>query len=377
MRVQYRALDKNSKIQEGIVSSEQLLSSTLKQKELILISVRRMPKNAQKIPIKVLQMFWLSLDHFTRTGVSITDAVQLFLNVVDNHKSVFKHIHDRLIHGEVLSNIMVPFLDEHDSVTLSLLRASEQTGAFVFKELEEWVSWRLEKQTSLKNALRYPIILLCIVWASVCTMISMLVPHLTSAKELFWGTELLIQIHKVLKVAPVMVYLAPIGILFGMFCLYKLVRYFIKDRYFFISKIGIFFAEYEYVPLTKTLSLLLKNGYRLQDALLTIQDGPLHTVIKNIGNELKNGTPLRMALSHYPTIFSNYFLQTIAIGESSNSLPTMFEILHKYYQEKIIRRAKSVIALVEPTSILIVGGVFAFVIASIFYPLYEQTIQAL
>ena len=88
---------------------------------------------------------------------------------------------------------------------------------------------------------------------------------------------------------------------------------------------------------TKQLAILLKSGVPLLQSfdLLSEQfEGRLKSVIVAIKDDLKEGRSLADAMSDYPKIFSNIYVQLVRAGEASGNLEIILERLTSYMERQ-------------------------------------------
>lgn len=119
----------------------------------------------------------------------------------------------------------------------------------------------------------------------------------------------------------------------------------------------------ELILFTKQLAVLLKSGVPLLQAFELLSEqftGRLQSVIVSIKDDLKEGRSLADALSDYPKIFSNIYVQLVRAGEASGNLEVILERLDEYLtrREEIKKQVRS--AMMMPimqmvVAVLVVG----------------------
>src|SRR3989344_1770526 len=82
---------------------------------------------------------------------------------------------------------------------------------------------------------------------------------------------------------------------------------------------------------TKHLSIMLKSGIPISEAISTIEEQTASPAFKNVlqglVKEIQNGQSLATALTKYPKTFDALYINLIKIGEESGSLETNLEYL--------------------------------------------------
>lgn len=116
----------------------------------------------------------------------------------------------------------------------------------------------------------------------------------------------------------------------------------------------------ELILFTKQLAILLKSGVPLLQSfdLLTEQfTGRLQSIIVTIKDDLKEGRSLADAMSDYPKIFSNIYVQLVRAGEASGKLETILERLDRFLERETEIKARIKSAMMTPIIQLVVAVV--------------------
>ncbi|MBN1225976.1 MAG: type II secretion system F family protein [Deltaproteobacteria bacterium] len=110
--------------------------------------------------------------------------------------------------------------------------------------------------------------------------------------------------------------------------------------------------------LTSQLSLLLKNGIKIDRALETVKKGIKNKILEKAVNkiyaEVRRGMPLSSAMEGFPDFFPPMYTGIVRVGEATGKLPYVFEnlALNLNFQQKI--RSKMRQAIIYPTVIFFV-----------------------
>jgi type II secretory pathway component PulF len=121
---------------------------------------------------------------------------------------------------------------------------------------------------------------------------------------------------------------------------------------------------------SKQLAILLKSGVPILQAieLLTEQfEGGMKTMLVRIKDDVKEGSSLADALSKYPKVFENIYLQLVRAGEATGKLETILERLTVYLERREATTKKIKGAMQQPiiqivVAVLVVGVLITKVI---------------
>lgn len=121
---------------------------------------------------------------------------------------------------------------------------------------------------------------------------------------------------------------------------------------------------------TRQLATLIKAGIPLVDSITALIDQTTNIKFKQILSDVKNrlneGSNLADALSNYPSVFSNLYVNMVRAGETSGTLEIVLERLADYTENQAKLKAKIMGALTYPVIMLIVAiGIISFLFVAV------------
>lgn len=139
------------------------------------------------------------------------------------------------------------------------------------------------------------------------------------------------------------------------------------------TRLTVRLSHTEQLLLTKYLSVLLKSGLAIDDALdilLEQSEGPLKKVLATLRESVRTGHTMADGLEAYPHIFSSVYVNLIRAGEASGTLQGNFEQLAEQMQKEHELRQKIQGALMYPSivllsAIVISGFIVVFILPNI------------
>lgn len=124
----------------------------------------------------------------------------------------------------------------------------------------------------------------------------------------------------------------------------------------------------------RTLGILLKSGVSLLPALriveATVGSLVLAAQLARVGEETRGGDSLAAPLRKLG-IFSQSAVQMIAAGEESGKLDEMLGKVALIEERHLRNQTKTLVSLLAPVLILIVGGVVGFMVLAILLPIFR------
>jgi type IV pilus assembly protein PilC len=92
-------------------------------------------------------------------------------------------------------------------------------------------------------------------------------------------------------------------------------------------------------------------------------------IIDEVKMSLKSGMRLSQPLKAYK-IFPPMVTQMVAVGEETGNLPETLVKLANFYDSEVEAALDTLISMVEPIMIFVMGGIVSFVLFAVFLPVY-------
>jgi len=130
------------------------------------------------------------------------------------------------------------------------------------------------------------------------------------------------------------------------------------------------------IRITQTLSILLKANIPMHQSLQTAStictNRWLQKQIQQIANYVNQGQSLHKACTSikFPHIPQS-LLALIAIGQQTGKLETMLDKSAQLLEERLQTRIHFLLTIFQPTLLIIVGFIIAFVMLSLYLPLFN------
>lgn len=126
----------------------------------------------------------------------------------------------------------------------------------------------------------------------------------------------------------------------------------------------------------RTLGILLKSGVSLLPSLriveATVGNAVIASQIAQVGEETRGGNSLAAPLRKLG-LFPRSAVQLIAAGEESGKLDDMLAKVAQIEERHLRARTKTLISLLAPILILLVGGVVGFMVIAILLPIFRMS----
>jgi type IV pilus assembly protein PilC len=317
-------------------------------------------------------------------GLPIIQAIELLMKRQRNpfFRSLLQNVRDRVKGGELLSE---SFEAQHvfPKVYTTTLLAGEKSG-----NLEEvmgrYISFQrlaVSFRKKLISSLVYPALLVTMLIVMMGFLITFVVPQFATLYSAL-GAELPPMTMAMLsigvnarKYAPYLL-IAIIAIAFFTWRWMKSDKGSLRMDHVKLGTpvMGQIWLKYQVAVFSRMLSTLLAGGLSLVPALETagesMQSRLISRGIHSSTREVREGLPLARGLED-AKIFPEMAIEMIEVGESTGALPAMLNSVAEFYEEDVQNALATAMALIEPIILIVMGVIVAFVLISLYLPIFS------
>jgi len=137
---------------------------------------------------------------------------------------------------------------------------------------------------------------------------------------------------------------------------------------------GEVWLKYQVAQFSRVLGTLLVGGIPLMQALDTAADSlgtqVLKRVLQKAAKLVREGQSLSSAL-RVTKIFPGLSIDMIEVGESTGALPAMLGSVAEFYEDDVSTRTTAALSLIEPAIMIFMGIFVAFVLVSLYLPIFS------
>jgi type IV pilus assembly protein PilC len=138
--------------------------------------------------------------------------------------------------------------------------------------------------------------------------------------------------------------------------------------------LGQIWLKYQVAIFSRMLSTLLSGGLSLVPALETagesMQSRLISHGLEGSTREVREGLPLARGLED-SKVFPEMAVEMIEVGESTGALPAMLNSVAEFYEEDVQNALATAMALIEPVILIVMGIIVAFVLISLYLPIFS------
>lgn len=141
---------------------------------------------------------------------------------------------------------------------------------------------------------------------------------------------------------------------------------------------GQIWMKYQIAMFSRTLSTLLTGGLPLVPSLETasqsINSFKIGTNVDYAAKRVREGRALSASLEE-TGFFPDLAIEMIEVGESTGALPAMLNSVAEFYEEDVQNSLSTAMQLIEPTILIFMGITVAFVLLSLYLPIFSLGAQ--
>jgi type IV pilus assembly protein PilC len=318
-----------------------------------------------------------------KAGLPILNALDLLLRRQKNvyFRSLLENVRDRVRSGELLSDA---FSAQHvfPKIYSTTLLAGEKSGNLE-EVLTRYISFQrlaISFKKKLKASLVYPALLITLVIVMLSFLVTYVVPQFA---DLY--TTLNAQLP------PLTVFMLGVGggarhyalliLVILAAVVFLLWRWGISkkggdtlDRFLLsLPMVGPILLKYQVANFSRLMATLLSGGLPLVPSLQTagesIGSRSIAHGVTTAAARVREGQPLARSLEENK-MFPDLAVEMIEVGESTGALPGMLNSVAEFYEEDVQNALTAAMSLVEPAILIVMGTVVAFVLISLYLPIF-------
>jgi type IV pilus assembly protein PilC len=139
--------------------------------------------------------------------------------------------------------------------------------------------------------------------------------------------------------------------------------------------IGNLYQKLYLARIADNMNTMLVSGIAMVKALevtASVVDNAVYYNILNRSLEaVRGGSSLSDALNQYHEI-PGIMVQMIKVGEETGELGSILSTLSKFYQREVVNAVDTLVDLIEPVMIVVLGAGVGILLASVLMPIYNM-----
>jgi type IV pilus assembly protein PilC len=349
---------------------------------------RRPRGTGRKVKVKTLTQFTRQLSTLQDAGLPILRSLRILEQQQKPGvlKNVCRGVADEVEAGATLSEAMAKFPKCFDHLYTNMVAAGEAGGVLdlILNRLADFMEKAQRLKSKVKSAMIYPIAVLTIAFSIVMGIMYFVIPKFEQIFkdfdiELPAVTMMLLNMSEWLVKKYGLIYI--IGSVPAIMMVFKLIRMSRAGRYILDAItlktpiLGQILGKTSIARFTRTLGTLIAAGVPILDALSITRDTTGNEIyrraINGVHDSIRRGEtfaePLRKA-KVCDILVSNM----IDVGEETGELDKMLIKVADNYDEEVDVLVASLVSLLEPILVIMLGGICGFIVIALFMPMVKM-----
>lgn len=300
-------------------------------------------------------------------------------------QNVLNRIVDDLQGGSSISRALAAHPGVFSNFYVNLVRAGEESGSLdkSFSYLADYLDRSYEIASKARNALIYPAFVITVFCVVMILMLTLVIPKVAqilvdSGSELPIYTKIVIGFSNFLVdwVGVIFIFISVAIIGMWQFIKSPVGARAIDEFVLSVPYVGDLKRKLILTRLCDNMSTMLSNGISIVPALEVTSEVVENAVYVEILTatlaDVKAGRSFADAISEYPEI-PTVLSQMIRVGEETGSLSEILGTLAVFYRREVNNAIDTLIGLIEPVMIVMLGLGVGLLLASVLMPIYNIT----
>ena len=396
MLFKYKVVDDKGISKEGEIDApnRDMAVSGLQRRGLIIISIIDESKSKSllffsflgKVSMKDIVILSRQISTLFEAQVS---ALKVFTMLAANAENKIlsrklTDIGDDLQAGYSISGALAKHPDVFSDFYVNMVKVGEETGKLneVFDHLANYLNRQYTLTSKTRNALIYPVFVICTFFIVMGLMFVVVIPKLSSI-ILDSGQEPPIYTKIVIALSSFFVHYGFLVIIFLILLgiwLWRLSRtekgkISLDKMRFSIPAVGNLYRKLYLSRIADNMDTMLTSGIPIVRAIditaEVVGSRVYKEILKNVADGVKSGLSFSTAFEKHTLQVPGIMIQMIKVGEETGSLGQILKTLADFYKREVDDAVDTLVGLIEPVMIVILGLGVGILLVSVLMPIYN------
>ena len=395
----YKAKRPNGEVVEGTLEAEskRLVVSKLHGMKVFPISIEEEGgkglqaevslQTFSRIKFTDIVTFTRQLSDLTKAGLPLVRSLDVLVEQTDNDKlkSVIRAMNNDVSGGMAFSDALAKFPKHFSDLYCSMVRSGEVGGYLdtVLDRLADFLEKEADVRSQIRNAMAYPVIMICVAVAVVLILTVYVVPTFVQMFEeqnlaLPRITQILVNISDAFTSYWYAIIAGICSVVWGYrkYAATPEGRTNIDRLKLRVPILGDMVKKQEIAKFSRTLGTLLGNGVSILKALDVVTDVITNKIlseeVKGLKADISEGERLSSKMKQ-SEIFPPVAVNMVAVGEETGQLETTLQRIAETYEVETERALKTLVTLIEPLLIVSMAVVVGFIVMAMILPIFQMS----
>jgi type IV pilus assembly protein PilC len=329
---------------------------------------------------------------FTRQFSTLQDAglpVLRSLRILEGQmkpgvlKNALMDVVDDVESGSSLSEAFAKHPKCFDRLYVNMVKAGEAGGALeaILKRLADFKEKSQSLKRKITGAMVYPVVVILVAVSILTFIMLFIIPKFEKIFKDFnmklpWLTQMLIDTSRWFGNYWYVLPLFPLSwwLMIKLIRLNRLGNYAVDRIYLWMPIIGPLIEKTVVARTMRTLGTLVSSGVPILESLSIVRETCTNAVFermyKRIYESIREGDTISQPLKE-SRLVDDMVVNMIDVGEETGDLDSMLYKISDVYDEEVNIMVESLISLLEPIMIVVLGGIIGTIVIALFMPLIK------
>lgn len=392
----YHAIDPDGHEREGTIEapSQEIAVSALQRRNLIISAIQSSEKHSLlefnisffgRVTNKDVVILSRQIATLFEAQVSALRVFRLLAAEVDNKQLavVLSTVGDDLQAGSPISKALARHPKVFSLFYVNMVHAGEESGKLseTFNYLADYLDRSFELVSKAENALIYPIFVICVFFGVMALMLTLVIPKISavlldSGQEVPIYTKIVIGFSNFLVQYGIFVLILLIAAGFYVWQLGKTEKgkLVLDSLKLGVPYIGDLYQKLYLSRIADNFSTMLLSGVSVVEALeitgSVVGNAAYKVVLSGVSTDVKGGASISDALGRHAEI-PGIMVAMTKVGEETGELGKILTTLAKFYNREVTNAVDTLVGLIEPIMIVLLGLGVGTLLAAVLLPIYN------
>jgi type IV pilus assembly protein PilC len=397
MLYRYKAIDQtNDEERSGTIEAAtvDVAIGALQRRKLIIVSIvgaddlpfwERAISVGKKVTYRDVVILSRQMATLFQAQVSALRVFQLLSMEAENDilRLRLNEISEDIQGGMSLSNALGKHPDIFSDFYVNMVRAGEESGNLsnTFGYLADYLDRTYELISKTRNALIYPVFVVVVFIIVMILMMVLVIPKfsaiiLETGKDLPFYTTFVINLSNFIISYGVLFLAALVGLIIGVwrFLQTDQGKLFYAHLSISIPYIGDLYRKLYLARISDNLNTMLSSGISVVHAVeisgSIVGNDIFKDALAEVARDVRSGVSLSSAMAKH-SVIPGIMSQMIKVGEETGEVGNILETLAKFYKREVDNAVDTLIGMIEPAMIVMLGVGVGGLLTSILLPMYD------
>jgi type IV pilus assembly protein PilC len=392
----YHAIDQEGRKRDGTIeaTSQEVAVSALQRRNLIVSMIGPAEKKSLmdfdlpffgRITNKDVVILSRQIATLFEAQVSALRVFRLLAAEVDNRKlaTILSDVGDALQGGSPISKALARHPKVFSAFYVNMVHAGEESGKLseIFVYLADYLDRTYDVASKAENALIYPAFVIVVFFGVMALMLTLVIPKISailidSGQKVPVYTSIVIGLSDFLVRYGIFIFIALIA---GVVYLWQIGktergRLVLDSVKLSVPYVGDLYRKLFLARISDNFSTMLLSGIAVVEAIeitsSVVGNAVFEAVLADVGREVKGGSPISRALGKHPEI-PGIMVAMTKVGEETGELGSILTTLAKFYNREVSNAVDTLVGLIEPIMIILLGVGVGTLLAAVLLPIYN------